>query len=299
MKTWSDRAIKICLSSARCPLGHARNSARTAHSFLERWARQLAYYWGSGTAQQSLVQYGLEKESQRCKSIESINRAFLNILSLLGSLLQVLASTDTEIAPRVSQYRKSSERLFSMKTWSNRVKKTALGSVRRALEYIRISDESAYSFLKRWARQLAYYWGSGTGQKPFVQYGLETESQCSKSIESINRPFLDILSLPGSLLQVLASTDTEMAPARLPISKTLGTPFLYEDMVRSGQKKVVGQRSVCSRIYQNFRRIGTLLPGTVGMPTCLLSGKRDGTEIHSAVPIMDGISAFHFYRIHQ
>src|SRR5271170_7575780 len=192
MKTWSNRVKKTALGSVRCSLEYIRISDESSNSFLERWARQLAYYWGSGTAQQSLVQYGLEKESQRCKSIESINRAFLNILSLLGSLLQVLASTDTEIAPRVSQYRKSSERLFSMKTWSNRVKKTALGSVRRALEYIRISDESAYSFLEQWARQLAYYWGSGTGQKSIVQYQLYTESLRSKSIESIDRYFYNI-----------------------------------------------------------------------------------------------------------
>src|SRR5271155_212176 len=208
----------------------------------------------------------------------------------------VLASPDREIAPQISPSRKSSQPLFSIKARSNRAKKTSLGSVRCPLQHIRISEESAHSFLERWACQLAYYWGSGTGQKSFVQYGLETESQCSKSIESINRPFLDILLLPGSLLQVLASTDTEMAPTRLPISKIFGTPFLYEDMVQLGQKNVVGQRSVCSRIYQNFRRIGTLLPGTVGTPTCLLLGKRDGTEIHSAVPIIDAISAFHFYR---
>jgi len=119
------------------------------------------------------------------------------------------------------------------------------------------------------------------------QEGPVIESQRCKSIESINRAFLNILSLLGSLLQVLASTDTEIAPPRLPIPKIFGTPFLYEDVVQSGQKNGVGQRSACSRIYQNFRRIGVLLPETVGAPTCLLLGKRDGTEIHCAVPIID------------
>src|SRR5271170_2561884 len=244
MKTCSDRAITICLSSVQCPLGHARNSARTAHSFLERWARQLAYYWGSGTAQQSLVQYGLEKESQRCKSIESINRAFLNILSLLGSLLQVLASTDTEIAPRISQYRKSSERLFSMKTWSNRVKKTALGSVQCALEYIRISDESAHSFLERWARQLAYYWGSGTGQKSIVQYQLLTESLRSKCIESIERHFYNIPPIPGSLHLVLTSPDAEIAPQNLPISKIPQLVFIPPHHHFALQSEHFGERNL-------------------------------------------------------
>src|SRR5271163_355552 len=84
----------------------------------------------------------------------------------------------------VSQYRKPSEPLFSMKTWSDRVKKTSLGSVRCALEYIRISEESAHSFRERWARQLAYYRGSGTGQKSILQYQLWMESQRSTSIES-------------------------------------------------------------------------------------------------------------------
>jgi len=211
----------------------------------------------------------------------------------------VLASPDREIAPQISPSRKYSQPLFSMKAWSDRAKKTSLSSVRGPLRHIRISDELAHSFLERWARQLAYYWGSGTGQKPFVQYGLETESQCSKSIESINRPFLDILLLPGSLLQVLASTDTEMAPTRLPISKIFGTPFLYEDMVRSAPKNGVEQRSVCSETYPNLSQIAPLLPGTVGAPTRPLLGKRDGTDIRHAVPIIHRISVFGFHRIHQ
>src|SRR5271155_2141814 len=106
-----------------------------------------------------------------------------------------------------------------MKTWSNRVKKTALGSVRRALEYIRISDESAYSFLKRWPRQLAYYWGSGTGQKSIVQYQLWTESLRSKSIESIERYFYNIPPIPECLYPVLTSPDAAIAPQNLPISE--------------------------------------------------------------------------------
>src|SRR5277367_6518844 len=133
-----------------------------------------------------------------------------------------------------------------MKTCSDRAIKICLSSARCPLEHPRNSARTAHSFLERWALQLAGYRGSGTAQQSFVQYGLETESQRCKSIESINRPFLNIFSLPGSLLQVLASTDTEMVPARLPISKIFATPFLYEDMVRSGQKNVVGQRSASS-----------------------------------------------------
>ena len=260
---------------------------------------QVGHCRGSGTAQKSVVQYQLYTESQRSNCVESIDRPLCNSLPLPGALRQVLASPDTEIAPQISQTRKSSQPLLSMKAGSDRPLKTALSSVRYALKHIRNSARSAHSFLERWALQLAHYWGSGTAQISVVQYQLYMESQRSTSIESINRVLHSIPQLPGSVRFVLAPTDTEMAPARPPISKIFGTPFLYEDMVQSGQKIIVGQRSVCSRIYQNFRRIGTLLLGTVGTPTCLLLGKRDGTEIHSAVPIIDAISAFHFYRIHQ
>ena len=70
-------------------------------------------------------------------------------------------------------------------------------------------------------------------------------------------------------------------------------------MVRSGRKDSVAQRSMSSTTYPNFSQIGILLHGTVGTPTCRLSGKRDWTEIHRAVPIIDGISAFQVHRIHQ
>src|SRR5271155_1009925 len=189
MKTWSNRAVKTASSSVRCTLEHAPNSAESADSFMERWALQLAHYWGSGTAQKSVVEYQLYMESQRSNYVESIDRLLHSILQLPGSVQFVLAFPDREIAPQISPSRKYSQPLFSMKAWSDRAKKTSLSSVRGPLRHIRISDELAHSFLERWARQLAYYWGSGTGQKPFVQYGLETESQCSKSIESINRPF--------------------------------------------------------------------------------------------------------------
>src|SRR5271163_1342126 len=112
--------------------------------------------------------------------------------------------------PHVSQYRKSSEPLFSMKTWSDRVKKTALGSVQCALQHIRISDGSADSFLERWARLLSSYWGSGTGQKSIVQYQLLTESLRSKSIESIDRHFYNIRPISGSLNFVLTCPDAEI-----------------------------------------------------------------------------------------
>src|SRR5271163_4928373 len=102
------------------------------------------------------------------------------------------------------------------------------------------------------------------------------ESHPFKSIESIYIPFYCIPPIVGSLIPVLASPDTEIPFQTLPISKIFGTPFLHEDIVRSGQKNGAGQRSVCSTTYQNFRRIGRLLPGTVGAPTFLLLGKRDG-----------------------
>jgi len=212
MKIWSDRAIKTALSSVRCPLRHIKTSAQSANSFLERWALQLADYRGSGTGQQSVVQYQLSTESQRSKCLESIDRPLLNILPIPGSLRHVLASPDTEIAPQISQTRKSSEPFFSMKTSSDRPLKAALSSVRYALKHIRNSARSAHSFLERWALQLAHYWGSGTAQISVVQYQLYMESQRSASTESINRLLHSIPQLPGSLQFVLASPDTEIAP---------------------------------------------------------------------------------------
>src|SRR5271154_5299821 len=44
MKAWADRAKKKSLSSVRGPLRHIRISDELTHCFLERWARQLAYY---------------------------------------------------------------------------------------------------------------------------------------------------------------------------------------------------------------------------------------------------------------
>src|SRR5271154_855375 len=44
MKAWSDRAKKMSLTSVRGPLRHIRISDELTHCFLERWARQLAYY---------------------------------------------------------------------------------------------------------------------------------------------------------------------------------------------------------------------------------------------------------------
>src|SRR5271154_708005 len=146
--------------------------------------------------------------------------------------------------PHVSQYRKSSQPLFSMKTWSDRVKKTALGSVRCALEDIRISDESAYSFLKRWVRQLAYYWGSGTGQKSIVQYQLLTESLRSKSIESIDRHFYNIPPIPGSLHLVLTCPDAEIAPQNLPISKITQLVFIPPHHHFALQSEHFGERNL-------------------------------------------------------
>src|SRR5271155_4628942 len=117
---------------------------------MERWALQLADYGGSGRGQQSVVQYQLSTESQSSKSIESINRPLLNVLPIPGSLRQVLASPDSQITPQISQTRKSSQPFLSMNIGSDRAMKTALGSVRRPLLHIRISDKLAHSFLERW-----------------------------------------------------------------------------------------------------------------------------------------------------
>ena len=97
MKTWSNRAIKRSLSSSVCALEHARNSTQSDHSFLERWVCQLTDCLGSGTAHQSFVHYGLEMESHPSKSVESIYIPFYSIPPILGSLIPVLASPDTEI----------------------------------------------------------------------------------------------------------------------------------------------------------------------------------------------------------
>src|SRR5271168_4056110 len=121
----------------------------------------------------------------------------------------------------------------------------------------------------------------------------------SKWIESIYIPFYSILPIVGSLIPVLASPDTEILFQTLPISKIFATLFLPEDVVRSGHKNGVVQRSMSTTTYKNFSRIGGLLPGTVGTPTRPLSGKRDGTEISRGVPIIHGISPFQLRRIHQ
>src|SRR5271154_595285 len=124
------------------------------------------------------------------------------------------------------------------------------------------------------------------------------ESRRSKSIESIYIPFYSIPPIVGSLIPVLLSPDTEILFQTLPISKNFATLFVHEDIVRSGHKDIVEQRSMSSTTYKSFSRIGRLLHGTVGAPTRPLSGKRDGTEISRGVPIIHGISAVQFLRIH-
>src|SRR5271154_5780833 len=96
------------------------------------------------------------------------------------------------------------------------------------------------------------------------------ESQPSKSIQSIYLPLYCIPPIVGSLIPVLASPDTEIPPPHLPIPKISACPFLHEDRV--------AQRSMSSTRYPNFSRIGLLLHGTVGTPTCRISGKRDGQK---------------------
>jgi len=121
----------------------------------------------------------------------------------------------------------------------------------------------------------------------------------SKWIESIYIPFYSILPIVGSLIPVLASPDTEIPFQTLPISKIFATLSLHEDVVQSGRKDGVEQRSTPSTTYQNFSQNGPLLPGTGCAPSPPLSGKREGAEISRGVPIIHGISSFHFHRIHQ
>src|SRR5271154_1502741 len=121
----------------------------------------------------------------------------------------------------------------------------------------------------------------------------------SKWIESIYIPFYSILPIVGSLIPVLASPDTEILFQPLPISKIFGTLSLHEDVVQSGRKDGVEQRLTPSTTYENFSQNGILLPGTVGAPTHRLLGKRDGTEICRAVPIIHRISAFQLRIIHR
>src|SRR5271170_7292983 len=125
------------------------------------------------------------------------------------------------------------------------------------------------------------------------------ESHPFKSIESIYIPFYCIPPIVGSLIPVLASPDTEIPFQTLPISKIFGTLSLHEDVLQSGRKDGVEQRSTPSTTYENFSQNGILLPGTVGAPTHRLSGKRDGIEICRAVPIIHRISAFQLRIIHR
>src|SRR5277367_5073325 len=125
------------------------------------------------------------------------------------------------------------------------------------------------------------------------------ESRRSKSMGSICIPFYSITPIVGSPIPILLSPDTEIPFQTLPISKIFATLFVHEDMVRSGHKSSVEQRSVSSTTYKNFSPIVPLLPGTVGAPTCRLSGKRDSTAIPRTVRIREGISALQVYRIHQ
>src|SRR5271169_6708103 len=111
-------------------------------------------------------------ESQRSNSIESINRLLHTILSFPGSLRQVLASPDRELVPQISQSRKFPPAPFSMKIGSDRAIKTALRSVQYPLQHVRISDESVYSFMKRWALQpgfrIADHVRTDVGNGPWV-----------------------------------------------------------------------------------------------------------------------------------
>src|SRR5271154_755220 len=61
---------------------------------------------------------------------------------------------------------------------------------------------------------------------------------------------------------------TDIAPKTASREQNLESPFLHQDIVQSAQRNGLAQRLVCSRSSRNLSRIGPLLPGTVGAPTC-------------------------------
>jgi hypothetical protein len=95
-------------------------------------------------------------ESQRSKFVESIYRPFYNISPVPGSVQLVLVSPDTEKAAPRSQRLKFPPALFRLKTWLDRVIKTALSSSRCVLQHIKRSVQSHQSFIERWAPQVAH-----------------------------------------------------------------------------------------------------------------------------------------------
>src|SRR5271154_1749055 len=99
------------------------------------------------------------------------------------------------------------------------------------------------------------------------------ESRRSKSTESIWRHIYNISPIHASFLLVLASPDTELPSKIAPRAHNLETHFLHQHMAQSTHKNSVEQRSVSSETYQNLSPIHQFLPGTVGPPTCSLSGE--------------------------
>jgi hypothetical protein len=91
---------------------------------------------------------------------------------------------------------------------------------------------------------------------------------------------------------------TNSAP-NVQISKVSASPFLHEDLLSSGLKMGVEQRSANSRRPPNFIPIQLLLPGKVGAPSCSLLARAGITEMHHAVPIIDRSSSFQVRRIYQ
>jgi len=106
--------------------------------------------------------------------------------------------------------------------------------------------------MERWALQLVHYCGKRRQQKSILQSQLYMESQCSKCIKSIKGDFYIGSPLPGSLHPILVSTDPEIGPKMVPKVQNLASPFLHQDIVRSGQKNIVDQLSRWSQNLPGF-----------------------------------------------
>ena len=111
--------------------------------------------------------------------------------------------------------RKFSQAFFSIKTCSNRVIKTALGSLWRALQYSKTSARSDTSFIERWALQVGHNCWKRDNTEIHLICQLFMESEHSNCTESINRHFYNIYPIPGSLHLVLTSPDAKIAPQNL------------------------------------------------------------------------------------
>ena len=118
------------------------------------------------------------------------------------------------------------------------------------------------------------------------------DSQRSKFIASIYQLFYNISPVPGSIQFVLASPDTEKATQTLPISKVSASPFLHEDMLRSGQITGVERSSTNPMTPPNFIPIQLLLPVKVGAPSCSLPAEIPPSHCGPSHQILNNFTSF-------